>query len=298
MEPAPRQTPLRTMDREGHSLIHRVGAPNGRAGDLYHGLIATPWPAFVATLIFLYFLINLFFACLYWLQPGCVRGSHDTFLDAFFFSVQTLATIGYGDLAPASIYANCIVSVEACTGTLGFALLAGLAFAKFSIPRARVLFSRSMVIHEQEGSRVLEFRLANARSNQIVDAKVKATLARNEVGKNGEFHRRLYPLPLKVSETPLFALSFLATHVIDTQSPLHAIASAADLDSCNCEIIVTLTGIDDALGQTVYARSAYALRDIRFHHQFVPTLQVQPDGSLELDLQRFHDTAMLPDVFV
>lgn len=288
-----RVTDIQALDRQGRFQIERLGLPSDPAADVYHHLMAISWPRFIALLISTYFAINLVFGTLYWLVDGSIKGARPgSYMDAFFFSVQTLATIGYGELSPGSTYGHWVVSLEACAGTLGFALIAGLAFAKFSVPSARILFSRIMIVREQAGLQLLEFRLANARPNQLVDVKVKATLARNEMTSKGEVHRRLQPLVLLVSETPLFALSFVVTHVMDEHSPLNLLSSDP-LDECNCEIIVTLTGIDDALGQAVYARTVYTRADIRWQHRFVSTLTMGDRGRLQLDLRNFHDA--VPD---
>ena len=287
------QPNIQALDRQGRFQIERLGLPSDPAADVYHHLMAISWPRFLAMLVSTYFAINLAFGALYWLVDGSIKGARSgSYLDAFFFSVQTLATIGYGEMSPGSTYGHLVVSLEACAGTLGFAIIAGLAFAKFSVPSARILFSRILIVREQAGQQLLEFRLANARPNQLVDVKVKATLARNEMSGQGEIHRRLQPLALLVSETPLFALSFVVTHVMDEHSPL-SLLSTDQLDECNCEIIVTLTGIDDALGQTVYARTVYTRADIRWQHRFVSTLKMGDKGRLQLDLRHFHDA--VPD---
>ena len=283
-------THLQALDRRGRFQVQRLGVRSNPAADLYHLLMNLPLPRFLALLVAIYFGLNLIFASLYCLAPGSIQGARPgSFADAFYFSVQTLATIGFGDLTPGSDYAHLIVTLEACTGTFGFAILAGLAFAKFSVPSARVLFSRNLVVYQQEKQRVLELRLANERPNQIVDARVKLTLARNEVSPTGEIHRRLQPLLLQVSETPLFALSFLVTHVLDEDSPLSGL-SADQVDDCNCEMIVTMTGIDDALGQTVYARTVYTRADISWDRRFASTLKLAENGAMQMDLRAFHDT--------
>ena len=283
-------TRFHALDRRGRFQVERLGVRSNPSSDLYHWLMALSLPGFVFLLVGLYFALNLFFAALYWSVPGSIRGARPgSFADAIYFSVQTLATIGYGDLTPGSDFAHLIVTLEACSGTLGFAIVAGLAFARFSVPSARVLFSRTLVIYEKQGQRVLELRLANERPNQIVDAKVKLTLARNQVDSLGEVHRHLQPLPLRVSETPLFALSFLVTHVLDEHSPLAGITPEEE-DDCNCEVIVTMTGIDDALGQTVYARAVYTREDIRWNRRFASTLKLTKKMNMQMDLSAFHET--------
>lgn len=250
--------------------------------------MALSWAGFIALWMLSYLLINTTFGLAYWASPGCVRGA-TSYLDHFFFSVQTLATIGYGDMTPSTLYAHCLATLEAWLGTIGLGLLAGLTFAKFSIPSARIQFSRWVCIYRRAGQAVLEVRLVNQRVNQLLQFQVELTLARNIVNERGEVERRLFPLELQTDQTPVFALSFVVTHPLSDSSPLKEMTPAS-AEACSCELILLARGVDDALAQMVYACHVYTYKDVRWNEQFASTLTVSAEGSLELDLSRFDRT--------
>jgi inward rectifier potassium channel len=223
-------------------------------------------------------------------QPGAIANARPgAFADAFFFSVQTIATLGYGQMSPATLYANLVVTVETAVGVMFLALATGLVFARFSRPTARVLFSRVAVIGPYNGTPTLAFRIANERSNQILEAEVKAVLLRDETTGEGAAIRRFYDLPLARYRTPVFALSFTVMHRIDRDSPLCG-ASAASLAADNAELIITASGIDETIAQRVYARTSYLPDEIRWGHRFVDVMGWSDDGSRIIDYRRFHDT--------
>ncbi|HXW83876.1 MAG TPA: ion channel, partial [Candidatus Binataceae bacterium] len=187
--------------------------------DLYHFLINASWPALLGFIASLFVGLNLLFALAYYLDRGIERA--DGFLDVFFFSVETMATIGYGRMSPITTVANILMTVEALTGLIGLAMVTGLVFAKFSIPSSRVRFSKLALIAERDGVPSLLFRMANLRANRIVEATVHIAFARDEITVEGERVRRFYDLPMVRERTPLFALSWTAVHRIDQQSPLY-----------------------------------------------------------------------------
>jgi len=215
------------------------------------------------------------------------------FEDCFYFSVQTLATIGYGEMTPGSRYANILVCLESFSGLMSQAVITGLTFAKFSVPTSHVLFSNFMTISKKDGRPALSFRLANARGNHVLDARCTLTLIRNEVTLEGEWLRRIHRLPLLVSETPVFALSFTGTHYLDQDSPL-AGWDAAAIEEASCEWTVTMTGLDETLGQTVHARWSYYPEDIRWGFRLADTMLVREDGQRVLDFTKFHDVVPWP----
>jgi inward rectifier potassium channel len=223
--------------------------------------------------------------------PGALEGTDGgatSFLDAFFFSVQTFATIGYGKLTPRSLPANLLVTLEALVGLLAVALATGLVFARFSRPTARVLFSERAAIAPHDGVLSLVFRMANERRSQIVQAEVSVTVIRDDRTVEGETYRSLYDLALERHHSPFFTLSWTVVHPIDEKSPLRDIASDAGLRSAGAEIMVSLVGIDDALAQTVHARFSYAPDDIVWGGRFADILE-RRDGLVVMDLDRFHD---------
>lgn len=276
--------------------VGRIGGERNLFGDLYHRLTRMRWSGFIAIFIGVFLAINVIFAGLYLLDPAGLSGD-DTmrvtspFLRAFFFSVHTVATVGYGNVVPRSIYANVVVVTEIATGILVVALTSGMMFARFARPRARVLFSRVAVIRPFEGVPTLMFRTANMRSNFILEASIKLSVLRFET-RDGQDMRRFYDLPLVRETTPVFSMSWLVMHRIDETSPLFGI-TAADLASGRDEFVVLLTGIDSSVVQSVHARHAYGGDDVLVDHGFVDVLSVDDAGRRWIDFRRFHDTVAI-----
>jgi inward rectifier potassium channel len=266
----------------------------GLRPDLYHRLLTARWSTFFAVMAAVYVLFNLGFALLYRLQPGSIaNAAPDSFADPFFFSVQTMATIGYGDMRPATLYANLLVSVEVLLGLAGFALATGIIFARFSRPTARVMFSKVAVVTRYEGKPTLMFRAANQRLNRIIEAQVNVNLARNEVTVEGVAMRRFYELKLERARSPLFVLTWTVMHVIDEASPLHG-AGRDSLMREGAEIIVSIAGIDETLSQTIHARHLYAAEDIQWGRRLADILGQTASGTTVFDYARFHDTVEPP----
>jgi inward rectifier potassium channel len=247
-----------------------------------------PWRFFFALVFVAYGAANLAFALGYWsLGDGIENAEPGSLRDAFFFSVQTLATIGYGKMAPRTLGANVMVSIEALLGMIGLAVTTGLVFARFSRPTARVLFSRVAVVAPYEGVPSLMFRMANARSSEIVEARLKLTLIRNERTAEGREVRRLSDLQLVRSEHSAFALTWTAVHPITPGTPLHG-ATPETMRASMSDLVVSLTGLDEGFSQTVHARYGYSVEDLRFGARFVDILTPGQDRSL-VDYTRFHD---------
>jgi inward rectifier potassium channel len=278
----------RYVGRDATDSVVRHGLLTAR-GDSYHRLVATTWPRFLGALVGGYFAVNAIFACAYLAVPGAVANARaGSFTDAFFFSVQTLATIGYGTMYPQTFYANLLMAIESTVGILGLALVTGLAFTKFARPTARVLFTHHAIVSTRDGAPSLLFRMANARRTQIVEAHAHVILARQERTREGEAVRRLYDLALVRAETPVFALTWTAIHPITPASPLHG-ATPESLAADDVEIVVSLVGIDETLSQTVHARWSYLPEDIRWGGRFADVLSFLPDGRRRVDYTRFDD---------
>jgi inward rectifier potassium channel len=211
------------------------------------------------------------------------------FEDCFFFSVQTLATIGYGKMVPISRAAHIVVTLEAFTGVIVTAVTTGILFAKFSRPTARVLFSRVCVIAPYEGKPTLMFRIANERSNRIVQASVKVSALRFITTSEGHTHRRLIDLKLHRSDSAMFAITWTVFHTIDEASPLFG-ATPESLAKETFALVVTLVGLDETLAQTVHARYSWDADQIVFNRSFVDVLVENEDGTRTMDLTKFHDT--------
>ena len=285
--------PQQLLDARGRALIERRGGRRQSLGnDAYHFLRTGSWTRVIVLFVLAFALSNLAFAVAYDVTGSQISNSHGL-ADLYWFSVQTMATIGYGVLAPTNHVANVLVTVEAFYGILFTAMITGIVFSRFSTPAPRVIFSKSAIIAEHDGQRVLQFRMANERTTAIVEATVRLYFVREEALANGEKFRRIYDLSLKRSTSPVFSLSFLAVHPIDEHSPLYK-KTAVDLRETSANFIVTFTGIDDGLASTVHARYLWSWNDIVYDERFVDILRVDPDGKRYIDLAPFHDTEAIP----
>ncbi len=284
---------FRLLNRDGTFNIERKSSNLFKANDLYHSLLSSSWKTFILYLIAIYFLINTFFAVLYWLLgPGALEGASMTnplirFEECFFFSVQTLATIGYGKLTPISFEANMIMTVQALVGLFAIALQTGLVFARFSKPTSKVVFSNHALMQVIDGEVSLLFRVANARMNQIAEATAHVTMLITEVTKEGESYRNFHDLKLERSNSPVFALSWTIVHVIDKESPLFG-KNLKELADANAEIFVNITGIDETFAQTVHARMSYVPSDILTNHRFSDIIKLTKRGKVTLDISKIH----------
>jgi inward rectifier potassium channel len=276
-----------TRSAEG---VRRVGSARITRLDAYHLLLTMPWRWFFGIQAAAYVFFNAVFALLYLAAPGNIANAKPgSFTDAFFFSVQTMATIGFGVMAPATLYANVMVTIEALLGMASVAVAAGLIFARFSQPTARVLFSQVVVVTPYNGVPTLMFRCANERRNQIFEAQVHVDFARQETSAEGMELRRSYELNLARDRNPQFSLSWTVMHAIDAASPLYGIDPDL-LAAQEASIVVTLTGIDETISQRVFARSAYRADEILWGRKFVDILSETEDGLTQVDYRRFHDT--------
>ncbi|HVY61159.1 MAG TPA: ion channel [Planctomycetota bacterium] len=287
----------RLLNRDGTFNVARTGGRRRRRSrDVYHALISMTWPRFLAALVAAYAAINLAFGAAYTaLGPGALdglgHGGAPSLADGFFFSVQTFATIGYGHVSPVTLAANSLVTVEALVGLLCIAVATGIIFARFARPTARVLFTDRAIVGVHDGQLSLVFRLANERETQIVEAALSVALIRAYTTKEGEQYWDIHDLKLDRSRTLFFTLSWTVVHPIDAGSPLADIASDAAMRAADAEIMVSLTGIDDALQQTVHARTSYTPDDIVWAGRFADIL-TERDGRrgpvTVMDLDRFH----------
>ena len=271
-----------------------VGLRRAPVADLYHSLITWSWARLFVTMGASYVAVISIFALVYMaLGDGAIEHARlESFEDAFFFSFQTMATIGYGHMLPKTTAANLVSVVQVMIGLAGTAVSTGLVFAKFARPTARVLFSRVAVVTSFDGQPALLFRVANERGNQIVEAQLNVALLLDGVTSEGELVRRAYDLSLRRERSLLFSLTWLAVHPIGPGSPLEGLTPER-LAAGTATLIVSLTGLDEHLGQMVHARHAYAAGEIVFGHRFVDVMQRMPDGSRLIDYRRFHDT--VPD---
>ncbi|MGH7814692.1 MAG: ion channel [Candidatus Binataceae bacterium] len=258
-------------------------------GDLYHYLLTASWPVLIGLVALCFVLGNLLFAAGYYFGGGIDNARPGSFADTFFFSVQTMATIGYGRMTPVSMLANVLVSGEAFFGLLGLAMVTGLIFAKFSRPTARIRFTKFALIAPHEGVPSLSFRMANLRGNRIVEAQVHVGIARQETTREGVRMRRLYDLPLLRDRNPLFALSWTAIHPIAEGSPLFG-ATRETLEQSAAMIVVSLLGLDETFSQTINARHLYGPGDIVWGGRFADILSGGgPARGRAIDYSRFDE---------
>jgi len=270
--------------------VQAIGRKNRPFEDVYHFVLTLAWWKFFLFIALVYLLVNALFAMIYFFDIGSVQNARPgSFGDAFFFSVQTLATIGYGEKYPATIFANLVVTLEAFCGILGTALVTGLTFAKFARPTARVLFSEKMVVTQRNGTPTLMFRMANWRHNQILEARLRVIILLTEISAEGDVLRRPHEIVLVRANTALFGLTWLAMHEINETSVFYGEASLERLRAQNAEIFISLTGFDETFSQTVHTRHYYALDDIIWNARFADVFATYQSGKTRrIDYTHFH----------
>lgn len=274
--------------RQQGTTFYVVGDVRRPLRDAYHGFLKTTWPAFLALIAVAFLVANVGFAGLYMLVGG-VEGSTGSFGDSLSFSVQTMATIGYGVMHPVAVAAHATVIGESMVGIVFTALATGLVFAKFSRATTRIAFSTVAVITSHEGKPTLMFRVGNQRGNVIVEAQVHVVAVMTTLTVEGETFYKAIDLPLVRDRQVGMARGWTVMHVVDERSPLHGM-DAAGLARVELELYIALTGIDDTTMQAVHTTHQYTDQDIRCGHRFEDTMQPLPDGAFLLDLRNFDRT--------
>ncbi|MFK7987133.1 MAG: ion channel [Sandaracinaceae bacterium] len=284
-------SPARRERRPLDAYLHRVGQRSRPLTDVYAYLLRARWRTVVTLSFGLYLAFNLVFGALYWLAPGAVANTDGSFLDAFFFSVQSFAAIGYGYMYADGVVGNVLVTLEAFASLFSIALLTGIVFAKFARPHARVLFSENALIETRNGKPTLTFRLANERGNDVVEASIRVSVLQNSTTEEGKRLRRFHDLRLERESTPVFILSWQVFHTIDEESPLYGLTEQDLLDG-DVRVTVALTGLDGTFAQTIHSRHMYLAEDIVFGRRFVDVIENR-DRDVVMHFERFHDH--LPD---
>ena len=256
--------------------------------NFYHWLLGTSWIKFLLLVIFVYLSTNLLFAVAYLAcGPGAITNTTPgALIDVFYFSVQTMATIGYGQMTPVGHWPNSIVTFEAFFGIVYSALTTGLAFARFTRPTAGVRFSNVAVVGSHDGIKTLKFRVANDRSSHIVEAQLRLWLIAESMTTEGERYRRSVELPLHRSESPVFSLTWTAMHSVDHESALNEYLGNSALEP-QWHLLITFTGYHESLANQVYARHVYLPKDVQQNATFVDIVTVSPDGGRVIDLTNF-----------
>jgi inward rectifier potassium channel len=288
-----RQRNLRLLNRDGSFNVGRKLGWWQYLGS-YHGLLTMRWWKFIGLVVLAYFALNALFATAFLLcGPGTLiettgHPARGEFLQAFFFSVETFGTIGYGNIIPVGITASLLMTTESLVGLLSIAVATGLVFARFSRPTADILFSEVAVIAPYRSETAFEFRIMNKRANQLIEVNAKVLFSRFEE-QEGNRIRKYYPLALERQQVVFFPLSWTVVHPISNESPLFGV-TGEDLSRDEAEFLILLTGIDETFSDVVHARSSYRANEVIWGAKFVNVLKPGPDGDvLTVDVSRFHD---------
>jgi inward rectifier potassium channel len=281
----------RLLNRDGTFNPRREGLPFLASLNAYHFFLTITWKKFFATVVSAYLVANVIFALAYLAcGPNSIIGQDPArfggvFGRAFFFSVETIGTIGYGNIQPNGVLPNLIVTVESITGLLVLALCTGIFFARFSRPTAAIVFSHRAVVAPYRNSTGFMFRLTNGRANQLIELEAKVLYSRMD----GDA-RRYDQLTLERTRVVFFPMSWTIVHPIDESSPLFGY-TLNDLIESDAEFLVLLSGVDETFSQTVHARTSYKPQEIRYGERFVNIYNpVKKDGTVSIDVRRLGDT--------
>ena len=281
-------TTNRAMNKDGTFNVERTGEPRFRHYEIYHRLIMMSWPKFILLIFVSYTLVNFLFAGIYYIM-GPEKLSMDTshmhegekFMEVFFFSSQTLTTVGYGRIAPVGPLASSISSIEAMLGLLGFALATGLLYGRFSRPQSKLLYSSNAVVAPYRGITGLMFRLTNMRRNQLIEVEMDVNVGYTDAETNT---RNFINLKLERKRINLFPTSWTIVHPIDEESPFYG-RTQKELEDMNIEIFAFLKAFDDTFSQTVYSRTSYRANELVYGAKFLPMFSQQENGKTLLDLR-------------
>lgn len=261
-----------------------LGERSSFGRDLYHWFLRQRWSVSLLAIAAGFLAVNALFATIYWATGG-IEGAHG-WLDAFYFSVQTSATVGYGGMAPRTDLANAVMIGESVASLIVTAVATGLVFAKFSRTTARIRFSQKVVVAPLDGVPTLMFRVGNERSGAMIETTVRVTLSRTERTREGERYFRMYDLALVRDRIGALSRTWTVMHPITEWSLLHG-ADAATAAAWDAEILVSVTGLDETSMQTVHARHTYDHTELVWGHRLADVLLERPDGTMVVDLTQF-----------
>lgn len=254
--------------------------------DPYHFALAMSWPRFVATLLIVDLSLNFIFALLYLAEPGSIANAHPGSLsDAFFFSLETLATVGYGVMAPATLYGHIVASVEIFAGMTFMTIMTGLVFVRFSRPRARIIYAENAVIGRFNGEPTLMIRIGNGRSHAMAETKAQLSALISEWTAEGQFFRRIYDLPLLRDQVPIFGLTWTLMHRIDETSPL-ARFDRENFAKMVTRLFLSIEARDPSLSAIVYDSKDYDPSEIIFGRRYADAVAIDEQGRTIADLSR------------
>jgi inward rectifier potassium channel len=283
----------RIINKDGSFNIKRIGGGLGSI-NAFHYLINVSWTKFLLIVFAGFITVNLFFAALYQLAGienltnATASDSLQSFLNTFFFSVQTFATVGYGGIHPTGILSNIISSFESMTGILSFALATGLLYGRFSKPSAKIIFSDTAIITPFQNGKALMFRVANSRDNILMEMEANAMMTFLDKNDN-KFTRKYFPLKLQIKFIYFFPLPWTIVHQIDEESPLYG-KTAKDLQDLEAELLIMVKGFDDSFSQHVITRSSYKYDEIEWDVKFVRAYSSDETGETIVDLPKVSET--------
>jgi len=284
----------RAINPDGTFNVHRKGT-RLRDENLYLQMIDTTWPRFFLVVTIVFLAVNVAFAWLYLaIGIGQLQGTESemtAFVNAFFFSVHTLTTVGYGNVFPRGPSANAVAALEAATGLMVFAVMTGLLYGRFSRPSARILFSNNALIAPYQDGHSLQFRITNARSNTLMNLEARVLLM-TVTNIDGRLKRDFVDLELERRKVYFLPLTWTIVHPIDTTSPLSG-KTAEDLAQMSAEFLILLQAFDDSFSQVVHSIYSYRHTEIVWGAKFEPAFSVDPQGDLVLDLDRVNELKML-----
>jgi inward rectifier potassium channel len=290
-----RESRKRFLNRDGTFNVRREGLSSWEALSFYHYFLTISWPRFLAYVAGAYVVLNAIFAFAFVAcGPNALTGfsnqtMEERFTRSFFFSVHTLATIGYGNIVPVTFAANALVAFESLVGLLGFAIIAGIMFSRFSRPRAEIAFSRYAVVAPYRDTKALMFRIVNKKRNEIVEMRAKVLLARRKRGGVSVNDREFIPLNLERDRVVFFPLAWTIVHPIDDTSPLRG-CSADELRELDAELLILLNGFDETFSQTVHTRSSYKVDEVVWGAKFTSMFNpLDDDGTISIDIRKLND---------
>jgi inward rectifier potassium channel len=287
----PRQT---ISTRFGRTEFLKINAASRGWRDTYHWILCLSWPRFIAFLLAVYFAINLIFATAYALGGPCIgEMTPGSFPAALFFSIETLATVGYGHMYPATDYGHIVVTIEIIVGTFWVAVITGLIFVRFARPTARILFSDVVLIAPFDGRLSLMFRVANLRHTSMAEAEFRMIYSRDEMVQEGEEIRRFYELKVYPERMISFPAAMIIRHTIDEASPLHGI-TVERLQKEDAFFVASTLSLELVMAASVQSAQDYAVEDIRFGERFVDVYTQLEDGRLTVDYGRLNETEPVP----
>jgi inward rectifier potassium channel len=283
------------MQKTGMNWLERLS--------IYHTLLRMSRPRFWMMILLFYTSVNILFAGIYFavgvdqLAGGSLGDStFNKFMKAFFFSSQTLTTVGYGHVSPDSMLTNLIASTEAFMGILAFAVVTGLVYGRFTRPKAFIIFSDNMLIAPYRDGRGLMFRLVTYKNNHLTDAEAVVTAAMHIV-ENGKKVTKFYPLTLEISKINSLALNWTIVHHLNEESPLYGFSKGEILAS-RLELIVSIKAFDDHFSNTVQQRTSYNINELVYGARFLSMYDRSETGGttiLKLDMVNAHEPAHLPE---